>query len=133
MVARLNGVQEAAGSTPVTRTNKSTENRLKQLDFGTFLCYMLFCFAVMECAKNCLNSSKIAFYYSLIAHMILLLYRRDGVVLRLFHFSHERFSMCFSASMPGRCFRISSNRASAFRLSRPSNASDDVLTVVPSS
>ena len=45
-----------------------------------------------------------------------------------FHFSHERLSMRFSASMPGRCFRISSNRASAFRLSRPSNVSDDVYT-----
>ncbi len=36
--------------------------------------------------------------------------------------------MRLSASMHGRCFRISSNRASAFRLSRPSNVSDDVYT-----
>lgn len=32
----------------------------------------------MKCAINSLKSSKIAFYCSPVAHMILLLYKRDG-------------------------------------------------------
>ena len=40
----------------------------------------------MKCAINSLKTSKIAFYCSHIAHMILLLYKRDGEQLRLFSF-----------------------------------------------
>lgn len=47
--------------------------------------------------------------------------------------SHCRFSMRFSAAMPGRCLRSSSKRAIALCRSRPSNVSVAVHTVVPSS
>ena len=51
----------------------------------------------------------------------------------LFHFSHDLGAMSFNVSMPGRCFRISSYRASASRRCLPGYVSLSVVSVVPSS